>query len=399
VSSVKSIHIPVNVLLSLASVAGVVAFHEAGHFLAAKWQGMKIDSYNIGYGPKVLSFNDSTNTEFALRLVPLGGYVAFPTNVEYDDESGEIVRTLDDPDLIQNRPPLQRAIVISAGVVANVLLSFLICTGVSLSTGIGTPVYTQGVVISQIYDTSSPAYRSGLRVSDIITEVNHRPIEASETAVEQFVTTVRRQSESQPLDLQIRRYSNPLAMTGEQLMDVQVIPEPNSKGKMSIGVGINAMVKEVKNIKATNPIEAVTIGAQQTLKLILFTWNAFTRAISTGFSGNEVGGPIAVVKAGAQMAEYSPSALIGFIASLSINLAVLNSLPFPALDGGQLSFVLVESLLGRPIPRRIQDSITAVAFSVILVFGVGTIIGDIDRLMVSIPAINAVQLDNTMMPQ
>ena len=112
-----------------------------------------------------------------------------------------------------------------------------------------------------------------------------------------------------------------------------------------------------------------------------------------------MGGPIAVVKAGAQMAEYSPSALIGFIASLSINLAVLNSLPFPALDGGQLSFVLVESLLGRPIPRRIQDSITAVAFSVILVFGVGTIIGDIDRLMVSIPAINAVQLDNTMMPQ
>ena len=116
VSSVKSIHIPVNVLLSLASVAGVVAFHEAGHFLAARWQGMKIDSYNIGrllllsvlcdlhhpplplpfihsllshppalypagYGPKVLSFNDSTNTEFALRLVPLGGYVAFPTNV------------------------------------------------------------------------------------------------------------------------------------------------------------------------------------------------------------------------------------------------------------------------------------------------------------------------------
>jgi len=395
--SVKSFHIPVNVLLSLGSVAGVVAFHEAGHFLAAKWQGMKIDSYNIGYGPKLVSFNDSTNTEFALRLVPLGGYVAFPTNVEYDEETGEVVRTLEDPDLIQNRPPLQRAVVISAGVLANVLLSFLICTGVSLSTGIGTPVYTQGVVVSQIYDTNSPAYRSGLRVSDIITQINHCAIEASETAVEQFVTTVR-QSESKPLDLQIRRYSNPLAMSGEQLIDVQVTAEPNSKGKMSIGVGINAMVKEVKNIKASNPIEAVRIGAQQTVKLIFFTWNAFTRAISTGFSGNEVGGPIAVVKAGAQMAEYSPSALIGFIASLSINLAVLNSLPFPALDGGQLTFVMIETLLGRPIPRRIQDSITAVAFSVILVFGVGTIIGDIDRLMDSIPTINAVQLDNTMMP-
>jgi len=96
---------------SAVSVACVIAFHESGHFLAAKLQGMKIDSFNIGYGPKLVSFNDSTGTEFALRALPLGGYVAFPSNVVLDPETGDISSELDDPDLIQNRPPLQRAAV------------------------------------------------------------------------------------------------------------------------------------------------------------------------------------------------------------------------------------------------------------------------------------------------
>ena len=91
-------------------------------------------------------------------------------------------------------------------------------------------------------------------------------------------------------------------------------------------------------------------------------------------------GPISVVNAGAQIAEYSPVALVGFIASLSINLAVLNSLPIPALDGGQMLFVLIELLAQRPIPRRAQEVITGLAFSGLLLFGASTIIGDIDRL-------------------
>ena len=99
---------------SIATVASVVAFHEAGHLLAAKIQNMKVQSYNVGYGPKLYSFNDTSDTEYALRLIPLGGYVAFPANAEYDDE-GEVIKELDDPDLLQNRPPLQRALVISAG--------------------------------------------------------------------------------------------------------------------------------------------------------------------------------------------------------------------------------------------------------------------------------------------
>jgi RIP metalloprotease RseP len=98
------------------------------------------------------------------------------------------------------------------------------------------------------------------------------------------------------------------------------------------------------------------------------------------FTGNEVGGPLSVVKAGSEMAQYSPVALIGFMATLSVNLAILNSLPFPALDGGQLSFVIIEMLAGRPVPRKIQDTITAVAFSFLLALGASTVVGDLSKV-------------------
>ena len=132
---------------SAVSVASVIAFHEAGHFLAAKWQNMKVQSYNIGYGPKIIAFNDSSDTEFALRALPLGGYVAFPANVEVDDD-GEVTKELDDPDLLQNRPPLQRALVISAGVIANIILSIILASGASFTTGINRPVFAPGTYLS-----------------------------------------------------------------------------------------------------------------------------------------------------------------------------------------------------------------------------------------------------------
>jgi membrane-associated protease RseP (regulator of RpoE activity) len=146
--SSTSLHAILPTVYSAVAVAAVIAFHEAGHFIAAKAQGMKVQSYNVGYGPKILSFNDSQNTEFALRIIPLGGYVAFPNNLEIDEESGEVIKELDDPNLLQNRPPLQRALVISGGVLANFLLTFLLASGTALTNGIGHPTFYSGLSVT-----------------------------------------------------------------------------------------------------------------------------------------------------------------------------------------------------------------------------------------------------------
>lgn len=140
------------------AVAGVVAIHEAGHFLAARSFDMKIDSYNVGYGPKLLAFNETYkggDIEYALRAFPLGGYVAFPSNVQYDDEKGNELTEpmeLDDPDLLQNRPAFQRAVVISAGVIANIFLTWSLASYTACTTGLTHPTFAPGVQV-----TAAPA--------------------------------------------------------------------------------------------------------------------------------------------------------------------------------------------------------------------------------------------------
>lgn len=361
------------VFASAAVVAGVIAFHEAGHFFAARWQGMKVTSFNIGYGPKLLSWNDTMQTEFNLRAVPLGGYVSFPVNVELDDK-GEVIKELDDPDLLQNRPPLQRIFVISGGVLANILLSVLITSGAAFTSGISKPVFDNGIAISQVAktDLNSPGFKAGLQPRDIIRKVQNKPIVGSEYSVESFIREIRTMTNKEVV-LEIEREGKPLTKT--------VVPRtlnPDGSGPGTIGISVIPSVLETKYVKATNPFQALGLGVSETWHTIMITANAFIRVIQLGPTGNEIGGPIAVVKAGASMAELSPLALFSFASTLSINLAILNSIPFPALDGGQLAFVLVEMLRGgKPLNRNIQEVVTTFAFLILTLVGGYTIVGDI----------------------
>lgn len=364
--------IPSTTIASALVVAGVIAFHEAGHYFAARWQNIKVLSYNIGYGPKLLSYNDTTmNTEFALRALPLGGYVAFPPNVVVDETTGEVIEEIDDPNLLQNKSPLSRAVVISGGVIANILLTFLLSAGTAATVGIGRPVFSEGILVSSVPAAQTPGVKAGILPRDVIRKVNGENIVSSERAVQDFIRVVRANTNKE-LVLEIERQG--------KTFSAKVVPEDMGGGRGAIGVGVNANVKSVDNVKATDPLQAARMGVDETMHLLAFTFAAFSTAVSTGLTGNEVGGPIAVVKAGAQMAEISPVALVGFAATLSVNLAILNSLPFPALDGGQLAFVLVEIVAGRPVPKRIQENITTLAFFILLVLGSSTVIADISKL-------------------
>lgn len=358
-----------SLLTSATAVAGVVAFHEAGHFLAARLQGMKIQSVNVGYGPKLLSFNDTSDIEYAFRAIPFGGYVAFPSNVEVDD-SGQIIKELDDPNLLQNRPPIQRLLVISAGVFANLLLTLLLASGTAITSGISHPIFASGVSVSVDPSPSTPASIAGLQARDIITRVNMKQISSNEMAVDDFISEIRK-NPGKRLELQIIR--NQKEFTGF------VVPELTG-GRSSIGLSVSRHMIDNSIETAKNPLDAMKIGADETVRLTRATWNAFCRAVSTGFSGNDIGGPISLVKNGAQLAENTPNAIVGFAATVSINLAVLNSLPFPALDGGQFVFVLVELLTGRPLNRDLKEALIGTAFVALLVVGVTTFVGDLMKL-------------------
>ncbi len=381
-SALQAISTALPVIESATAVAGVIAFHEAGHFSAARVQGIKVDSFSIGFGPKLLSFNDSTGVEFCLRALPLGGYVAFPQNIVFDDE-GNVTEELDDPDLLQNRPAAQRALVISAGVIANLILAFLLSAGTAATSGIGHPVYDDGILITSTPSLTAAGPQAGLKVDDIIASVDGQKLKGSETEIPDFVSIVR-QSGGKHLKLDVIRDGEPKV--------IDVTPRGDT-GKGSIGVGVNARINHVDAVRATNPIDAAKEGFRETTRLCKFTASAFSRAFSSGFTGTEVGGPISVVKAGASMAAYSNIALIGFAATLSINLAILNSLPLPALDGGQLAFILVEGLAGRKIDRALKETIIAVAFGILVLIGAGSFVTDLSNLGKPIETLRGARVD------
>ena len=280
---------------SISTVASVIAFHEAGHLLAAKSQKMKVQSYNVGYGPKLFSFNDSTDTEYALRLIPLGGYVAFPSNVEYNEE-GEVVQEFDDPDLLQNRPPLQRALVISAGVVANVLLTFLLSTGVAFTSGISHPTFNNGVIVTTNPDPSSPAFAAGITKGDLIVKLDNQVILGSDKAIENFVKKIG-ESADRTLTLQINR--------NDKIIDTSVVPHSSSSGgnKAKIGIGIANNLAEVGRVRAANILDASVQGAQETKRLIDATVAGIQRFFGD-VQMDQMGGPISVIKAGAEVLFY-----------------------------------------------------------------------------------------------
>ena len=361
-------------LISLSVIAGVTAFHEGGHFLAAKVQGIKIQSFNVGYGPKVIAFNDTNDTEYALRALPLGGYVAFPMNVEYNEE-GEVVKELDDPDLLQNRPPLSRAFVISAGVMANFLLSILLCGSVSLSSGFAEQVYGNGLVVNS-QQVDSPAGKVGVQAGDVIRQINGNDIGPGLPGMNEFISRVRQT----PLDSRINLVVERGTANGKiSSFKVAVEPTPTSSGKSSIGLGVSPAVKEVKTTKAKDIFEAASIGTKQTVNLFNTIVSQFRAAASNGFDGASFGGPISILKTGAAVAKVDNSAVLLFAAMLSVNLGILNSIPLPILDGGQLAFVFIESIIGRKIPSKIQNGLTTATLLVMAVLSVSLFVGDIVR--------------------
>ena len=176
-----------NSLSGAAVLCGVIAFHEMGHFLAAKVQGIRINDFSIGFGPKLLGFQDRDGVTYSFRLFPLGGFVSFPEGIEEDDETAEEgakaaggaeggdesdadkepVYSFDDPDLIQNRPALQRALVISAGVIFNMILSWSAIFASVSTIGITTPVVMPGVAVPGIADPNGAAARYGLNAGSL----------------------------------------------------------------------------------------------------------------------------------------------------------------------------------------------------------------------------------------
>lgn len=353
------------VLTALAILAGLIVVHEAGHFFAATWQGIRVSSFSIGFGPVLLE-RQRRGVQFALRALPLGGFVAFPD----DDEASEF--PADDPDLLRNRPLGQRALVIAAGVLANLLLAWTVLFAQGLVLGIPSGFSaTPGVLVVAVQPGQAAA-SAGLEAGDRIVALGGQPIAGGQEAVGALVERIKGAPDL-PLPLQVDR--------GGRQVSLRLTPADRS----GIGrIGAQLQPNGSESFRAPNgPLELIRQANGDFGRLFGRTVEGFiTLATHFGETAGQVSGPVKIVEMGASLAKQGGSSLFLFTALISINLAVLNALPLPLLDGGQLALLLIEGLRGKPVPERLQMAFMQSGFLLLVSLSVVLIVKDTSQLPV-----------------
>jgi len=348
-----------SILLVIVVLAILVVVHELGHFLAARLQGIHVNRFSIGFGPILWKYQGA-RTEYALRAFPLGGFVGFPDN----DEESTIPPN--DPDLLRNRPIIDRAIVISAGVVANFIFAYLVLVLMTLSVGVGS-VDQPGVLITKITDPHAPAAIAGLQNGDIVQSANGTTFGTNLTTLEQFQKLIAANAD-QPINLEVKRQNQTLALT---------VKPQGVAGKGRIGVRLDFTGKPFRR-PVVNLGESLAIAAQDFERLVVMTVSGLQRLV-TNFqdTATQVAGPVAIVAMGSELVKSDASSLFDFTAIISINLAIINILPLPALDGGQLVFLIAEALRGgKPLPAKLQENVMQGGMVLLLGLGVFMIFRD-----------------------
>ncbi|MGF1603498.1 MAG: RIP metalloprotease RseP [Thermosynechococcaceae cyanobacterium] len=353
----------------IAVIGLLVAVHELGHFLAARLQGIHVNRFSIGFGPALWRYQ-GPETEYALRSIPLGGYVGFPD----DDPDSDINPS--DPNLLKNRPLLDRAIVISAGVIANLVFAYFILV---MQLGVmGVVDYQPGVLISQVAaEVSSVAAEAGVQAGDVVVAINNQPLGEGDVATTTLMETIKN-SPNQLLQLRLQR--------GEQSLEVSLTPRVSDSGNVQIGVQLFPNIKQLPGGRAArrtphSPVEILGAAADEYQKIVVYMAGTFGQLIGNfKEAAGQVAGPVGIVAMGAEMASTDVSRLFDFAAVISINLAFINILPLPALDGGQLAFLLIEGVLGKPLPAKIQEWVMQTGLVLLLSLGVVLIVRDTANL-------------------
>lgn len=354
-----------SVLAAIAVLAGLILVHELGHFIAARSQGIHVNRFSLGFGPILWKYQGA-ETEYAVRAFPLGGFVGFP-----DDEPDSTIPP-NDPNLLRNRPILDRAIVISAGVIANLIFAYLLLVTQVGTVGVQKFVPAPGVLIPIVAtDVSSVAAKAGIQPGDVILAIDGKRLEAVPGTLEYVKQTIAAHP-NQPVDLQLQR--------GDRTLNVNITPERSPEGQGRIGVQLNPNGR-VETRHAANILQAFSMGANEFQKIVLLTGQGFVHLISNfGQTADQVAGPVKIVEIGANIAKSNAANLLQFAALISINLAIINILPLPALDGGQLAFLFIEGLRGKPLPTHIQDGVMQTGLMLLLGLGIFLIVRDTANL-------------------
>ena len=324
-------------IVAFIIVLGILVFvHEFGHYIAARWRRVHVETFSIGFGKALISWIDKRGTAWKLCWVPLGGYVKLHGQERPEDVSEEVRASWIPGQTFHEKSVASRSIIVAAGPLANFALAIVLFFALYASFGRPVTRPTIGEVVA-----NSPAARAGLIAGDRITAIDDTPIKRFEE-LQRIVLA----SPGKPLVLHIVREDSP--------REVDVTPEtmPDAKGKPAGRLGIRGggLIFEPMSIPA-----AMVAGVEQTWDITVQTLDGVWGMISHRRSGDDLGGPLRIAQMSGEVATLGFASLVSFIALLSVNLGLINLFPIPVLDGGHLMFFLAEALRGKPLPPRAQE--------------------------------------------
>ncbi|XP_030539627.1 membrane metalloprotease ARASP, chloroplastic [Rhodamnia argentea] len=350
-----------SVLEAAGVLTAIIVVHESGHFLAAQLQGIHVSKFAIGFGPVLAKFN-ANNVEYSVRAFPLGGFVGFPDN---DPESDIPV---DDVNLLKNRPILDRVLVVSAGVIANIVFAYVIIFVQVLSVGLPVQEAFPGVLVPEVRAFSA-ASRDGLLPGDVILAVNGNELSRQgPTAVSELVDVIKK-SPMRNVLLKVER--------GKEDFDIGVTPDENFDGTGKIGVQLSPNVRISKAIPR-DIFESFNFAGKEFWGLSSNVLDSLRQTfVNFSQTASKVSGPVAIIAVGAEVARSNIDGLYQFAAVLNINLAVINLLPLPALDGGSLALILIEAARGgRKLPLEVEQRIMSSGIMFVIFIGLFLIVRD-----------------------
>ena len=340
-------------------LGGLIFFHELGHFVVARIFGMGVKAFSLGFGPKLFGFT-SGQTDYKLSLIPLGGYVALA------GEQGEDEPDFPDDKLFSNRPAWQRLCVVAAGPFFNFLLAFLIYWFLGLAQGQAVVLPLVGGVLPD-----SPAAEAGFVKDDLVTAIDGVPVDSWT----QMVETIRA-AEGKSLAVDIDRAGQMLTLT--------VTPKVNTYKNL---FGENVTVPMVGINQAGQvrfePIDGIGVVAafQNTWYMSKVVVKGFVSILERLIPVESVGGPIMLAQMVHQSAQSGFFDLLGMMALISINLAIINLLPIPVLDGGHILFFGLEIVFRRPLNDRWKAMSMRVGLLLLLLLMSLAIFNDVRRLL------------------
>jgi regulator of sigma E protease len=306
----------------------LITSHELGHFIAAKLSGVTVLEFAIGMGPKLFSYKGK-ETLYTLRALPIGGY---------NKMLGEQEKS-SDPKAFSNKSPWKRLFVIVSGALMNFIIAIVLFFLVSYNIGIAKPI------VSKV-EKNYPAAVSGIKVKDKILKVNNTVI----NSWDDFTSFVAHNNDK-PFTMLVRRGNENVSLDIKPVFD-------KKENRYLIGISCtNVKYDFSESIK-----HGVVMTGDSIKQMLLFLRNALGGKVNAA----EVGGPVAIVKLSGQFAMAGIWTLLYFTAFLSINLGVMNLIPFPALDGGWIVILLYEGITGKKIDENKIGLVNFVGFALLI---------------------------------